>query len=135
MNYLDRLKAQYQEKQANRLLPKLPKVPFDSKDSSQTVHIPKNKPISEDMPVEGEYREASEPEQIADYPPQPGDIRRFCRQCQHSRPVYGRGAQVICCIKQNQVWLDDIPRHCPDYQSNGQPVPIVGVRWRPETQN
>ena len=66
---------------------------------------------------------------------QPGDRRKFCRMCQYSRAVYGRGKQVICCTVKDQTHHDDWPRHCADYQSNGQAVPTVGIRWTPETQN
>jgi hypothetical protein len=45
MNYLQRLKASDSEKQVTTVLPKLPKAPFGSKGSSQSVHFSENEPL------------------------------------------------------------------------------------------
>lgn len=42
------------------------------------------------------------------------DTRRYCHQCRHSRKVPNR-IQIIHCVKQDRRWLDDMPRHCPDF--------------------
>jgi hypothetical protein len=70
---------------------------------------------------------------VIDIPPQPDNMRRFCRKYQHSNHVYGWDDQVIRCAVQNQVNHDDLPRHCSDFATNGLPIPTVGVRWQPES--
>jgi len=45
MSYLDRLKAQNSEKQAPKVLPKLPEAPLGSKGSIQMAHFPQNNEV------------------------------------------------------------------------------------------
>ncbi|MBM4207688.1 MAG: hypothetical protein FJ190_06605 [Gammaproteobacteria bacterium] len=142
MSYLQRLKAADSEKQAIKVLPKLPKGAFGSKDSRQSVHISENEPKQEAVNDDGSITETeraylagwlshigeTDPEMISEFwhniRHKQGAKNYFLnRAMSEASPDYRRHChecqhftkQSRYCTKLKSRQIDDIPRHCDEF--------------------